>query len=345
MPHPPFIMLDEKSSAPLYRQIYEAVRRAILNGEFHSTMLLPATRLLAKQLSVSRMTVINAYDQLVAEGYLETRAGAGTFVAANLPEEFLQTTKVKSEKQRQEIAARKIKVSEYGKNRSENGAMFLSHYGGTVFVPFQQSLPANDRFPFDVWARIARKQQKNPSTAILNYGSPSGYSPLREAVAAHLASARGVRCTSEQVIITSGTQQALDLIGRIFLEKKDDVWIKDPCCLGARNIFAAMGARIVPVPLDGEGFDLERAQRTSSRARLVYVTPSHQYPLGITMSLKRRLNLLEWAGKMTLLLSKTITTANTATRDDRSHPCRNLTATGAPFIWERSAKRFSRRCG
>lgn len=297
MPHPPFIMLDEKSNSPLYRQIYEAIRRAILDGEFHSTMPLPATRLLAGQLSVSRMTVINAYEQLLAEGYLEARAGAGTFVAAHLPEEFLQTTKVKNQKQSEETAPRKIKVSEYGKNLSENGTMFLQHYGGTVFVPFQQSLPAIDLFPFEVWARIAQRQQKNPSSAILNYGNPAGYSLLREAVAAYLASARGVRCTPEQVVITNGTQQALDLIGRIFLEKKDEVLIEDPCYLGARNIFAATGARIVPVPLDGEGFDLERAKKKSSRARLVYVTPSHQYPLGITMSLKRRLNLLEWAGK------------------------------------------------
>ncbi len=290
-------MLDEKSTAPLYRQIYEAIRRAILNGEFYSTMPLPATRLLAKQLSISRMTVINAYDQLLAEGYLVSRAGAGTFVAAHLPEEFLQTPGVKNQKHQDRTLPRQIKVSEYGKNLSKNGTIFLRHHGATVFQPFQNSLPAIDKFPFDVWARVAQKRQKNPSASLLCYGEPTGFRPLREAVAAYLASARGVRCTTEQVIITNGTQQALDLIGRIFLEKKAEVWIEDPCYLGARNIFGATGANIVPVPIDDEGFNLEKARKKSKNARLVYITPSHQYPLGITMSLARRLNLLEWAGK------------------------------------------------
>ena len=288
-------MLEENSNLPLYRQIYETIRRAILSGKFYPTMPLPASRLLAKQLSVSRMTVVNAYDQLLAEGYLESRTGAGTFVAAHLPEELLQTQRFERRESGEKPVLRKIKVSEYGKNLSKNGTMFLRNHGATVFVPFQHGISAIDKFPFEVWARIAQKLQKNPPASLLGYGEPTGFQPLREAVAAHLASARGVSCTAEQIVITNGTQQALDLIGRIFLEKTDEFWIEDPCYLGARNIFTATGAKVIPVPVDSEGFDLSQARKRSKRARLVYVTPSHQYPLGVTMSLARRLNLLEWA--------------------------------------------------
>ncbi|MGI8786898.1 MAG: PLP-dependent aminotransferase family protein [Pyrinomonadaceae bacterium] len=295
MPHPPFIMLDEKSDVPLYRQIYEAIRRAILHGKFHSTMPLPATRVLAKQLRVSRMTVVNAYDQLLAEGYLESRTGAGTFVAAHLPEEFLQTPRVERGENQKKIISRRIKVSDYGKKLSENGTRFLRNHGATVLVPFQHGVSAIDKFPFEIWAKISQKLQKSPPASFLAYGEPTGFQPLREAVAAHLASARGVSCTAEQIIITNGTQQALDLIGRIFLEKGEEFWIEDPCYSGARNIFEATGAKLVPVPVDGEGFDLNLARKKSKQARLVYVTPSHQYPLGVTMSLARRLKLLEWA--------------------------------------------------
>lgn len=295
MPYPPFIMLEENSDQPLYRQIYETIRRAILSGKFYPTMPLPASRLLAKQLRVARMTVINAYDQLLAEGYLESKTGAGTFVAAHLPEEFLQASGVASSGKQEKSAPRKINFSAYGKHLVKDGAAILRHHGASSFVPFQQGVPAVDKFPFDIWTRIAQKWLKKPPASLLGYNHPAGFKPLREAVAAHLESVRGLRCTAEQVIITNGTQQALDLIGRIFLEKTDEVWIEDPCYLGASDIFASTGAKLVPVPVDSEGFDLREAQKKSRRAQMVYVTPSHQYPLGVTMSLARRMNLLEWA--------------------------------------------------
>lgn len=295
MPPPPFIMLEESSGLPLYRQIYDTIRRSILSGRFYSTMPLPASRVLAKQLRVSRMTVINAYDQLLAEGYIESRRGAGTFVAAHLPEEFLQASSADRQENQAESFPRRLKFSAYGKHLAQNSRTVLQHHGATSFVPFQQGVPAVDKFPFDVWARIAQKWQKNPPARMLGYNHSNGFAPLREAIAAHLASTRGVQCSPEQVIITNGTQQGLDLIGRIFLEKTDEVWIEDPCYPGARDIFAASGATLVPVPVDGEGFDLREARKKSRRARLVYITPSHQYPLGITMSLTRRMNLLEWA--------------------------------------------------
>jgi len=164
-----------------------------------------------------------------------------------------------------------------------------------TFQSFQNGLTAVDKFPFALWARIAARINRNPPREILGYGEPQGYLPLREAVAAHLKSARGVNCTPAQVIITSGAQQALDLTARIFLSDSDSVWIEDPCYLEAKSVFAATGAKVVPVPVDDEGFNLAAAPKRGAKAKLIYFTPSHQYPLGVTMSLPRRLALIEWA--------------------------------------------------
>jgi GntR family transcriptional regulator/MocR family aminotransferase len=295
MPHPPFIALDEKSDAPFYRQIYETIRRSILSGGLPSGRQLPASRLLAKQLGVSRMTVVNAYEQLLAEGYLEGRMGAGTFVSAHLPEEFLQASGFKRLERREKPSPRKVILSGYGGRVAQNSKIILRHHGATALVPFQHGVAALDEFPFGVWAKIAQRWQKSPPAAVVSYGDAVGFQPLRDAVAAHLAAARGVRCTPEQIIITNGTQQALDLIGRIFLSESEDVCLEDPGYIGARDVFAATGARIVPVPIDDEGFDVRTARKRSRKARLIYVTPSHQFPLGVTMSLARRLSLLEWA--------------------------------------------------
>jgi GntR family transcriptional regulator/MocR family aminotransferase len=288
-------MLRDDSDLPIYRQIYETIRKAILGGKFFPTMPLPASRLLAKQLNVSRMTVVNAYDLLMAEGYVESKTGAGTFVAAHLPEEFLQTPDLNQQPERYDPSPRKIDFSAYGRRLAEGHAEILHHHGPTSFVPFQQGVPAIEQFPFDVWGKIAQKWARKPSLSLHGYNSSFGFKALREAVSAYLESARGVRCGPEQVIITNGTQQGLDLIGRVFLDDDREVWIEDPCYFGARDVFAALGARLIPVPIDKEGLDLVTARKKSKSARLVYVTPSHQYPLGITMSLARRMNLLEWA--------------------------------------------------
>ncbi|HEX8246756.1 MAG TPA: PLP-dependent aminotransferase family protein [Pyrinomonadaceae bacterium] len=297
MPHPPFIILDENSAQPIYRQIYETIRRSILNGEFHSGRQLPASRLLAKQLGVSRMTVINAYDQLLAEGYLESRAGAGTFVAEHLPEEFLQTPRVETQKGDAETPPRRLKFSAYGKNISKQIGGILQNNQATPIVPFQHGLAAIDEFPFDIWAKLAGKCYQTLARERFGYGDPAGFYPLRASVAAYLKSARAVNCTPEQVIITNGAQHAFDLIGRILLEPKTEMWVENPCYAGARQSFQSFGAKIVPVPVDKNGFDLAAALRQSRDARMVYVTPSHQFPLGVTMSLARRLQLLEWARK------------------------------------------------
>jgi GntR family transcriptional regulator/MocR family aminotransferase len=285
-----FTMLDgRRSDRPLYRQIYEAIRTGILSGEFAPGKRLAATRALARELGVSRITVLNAYDQLFAEGYLDGKGGAGTFVAAELPDNLLKTETIKRSKQNKTNAP--LRLSPFGQKLATKDVGSIRARTIAKFQPFQNGLTAVDKFPFETWSRIAARLHRNPSREVLGYGDPQGYFPLREAIAAHLRSARGVNCTPEQVIITSGAQQALDLAARIFLSEKDSVFIEDPCYQEARSAFAAIGAKIVPVPVDAEGLNLSAAKQ---KAKLIYVTPSHQYPLGVTMSLPRRLALLEW---------------------------------------------------
>lgn len=292
--HIPFIFLDEKNTeTPLYRQIYEAICRAILSGEVSAKTRLPSTRDLAKQLGVSRITVVNAYDQLFAEGYLEGKIGSGTFVAAKLPDEFLQTekaaTKTNSNKENTNL-----NLSPFGENLLAKGTKKRHQQNAVRYLPFQNGLTAIDQFPFDVWSRIAAKFQRNPPISLLIYGDSQGYLPLREAIANRLKSSRGVNCTAEQVIITAGAQQALDLTARIFLSEKDSVLVENPCYIEAKNSFLATKAKVESVAVDAEGLEVAKIPK-NSKAKLIYVTPSHQYPLGVTMSLSRRLALLDWA--------------------------------------------------
>ena len=290
----PFIFLDEKNTeAPLYRQIYEAICRSILKGELSAKTRLPSTRDLAKQLGVSRITVVNAYEQLFAEGYLEGKTGSGTFVAAKLPDDLLQTEKTATKtNSNKENAA--LNLSPFGENLLAKGTKERHQQNAVKYLPFQNGLTAIDQFPFDVWSRIASKFQKNPPISLLIYGDSQGFLPLREAIADYLKSSRGVNCTAEQVIITAGAQQALDLTARIFLSEKDSVLIENPCYIEAKNSFLATKAKVESVAVDEDGLEVSKIPE-NSKAKLIYVTPSHQYPLGVTMSLSRRLALLDWA--------------------------------------------------
>lgn len=277
----------------MHRQIYGQLRRAILNGEIPVKSRIPSSRDLARQLGISRTTVINAYDQLFAEGYLEGKVGSGTFVAAELPEKLLQIPKI--ERPQSAAFLRKLNLSKKGAQLSKNSGDILTDYSTVGFKPFQNGLTAIDSFPFDTWAKIAARRSLYQSAEAPGCHDSTGFRPLREAIAAHLMSARGVNCDSEQVIITTGAQQALALIASIFLGTGDEVLIEDPGYPNARNIFALSGAKLIPIAVDDNGFDLKSAIRQSKKPKLIYVTPSHQYPLGITMSLARRLSLIEWA--------------------------------------------------
>ncbi|HEY8559514.1 MAG TPA: PLP-dependent aminotransferase family protein [Pyrinomonadaceae bacterium] len=295
----PFLMFDEKtgSALPLYRQIYENIRRAILSGKLVAGTRLPASRALASQFSVSRLTVVNAFEQLLAEGYLEGRTGAGTFVASKLPEDLLQIPDAEKKTAAAEASPGKIRISKFAARLGETQTRVSRLQNATAPVPFKNGLTAVPEFPFGIWEKIAARVCRQARYKISGYGEAAGYRPLREAVARHFAASRGVQCDTEQIFITNGAQQALDLTARVLLDERDKIWIEDPCYQEALGVFRAVGAEVVPVPVDGEGFDLKEAEKRSGAAKLVYITPSHQYPTGVTMSLARRLELLEWARK------------------------------------------------
>lgn len=295
MLHSPFIAVDEESDAPFYRQIYESIRRAILIGEILPGRRLPASRFLAEQLGVSRTTVVNTYDQLLAEGYLESKRGSGTFVAERLPEQFFTAPDSKRQDNKTETPKRHLKLSRFGKRVFEESPTIARNSPKTRAVPFQHGLAAVDEFPFNVWTKLTGKIYRTLPRDDFGYGEPGGFYPLRLSIAAHLKSTRAVNCSPEQVIITTGAQHAFDLIGRVLLDRGVEVLVEDPCFAGAKQAFQSFGAKLVPVPVDKDGFNLSSALKKNLKARLACVTPSHQFPLGVTMSLSRRLKLLEWA--------------------------------------------------
>ncbi len=283
---------DRQAAVPLFRQLYTRIREAILSRQLEGGTQLPPTRELAEQLQVSRNTVINAFEQLIAEGYLEGRVGSGTYVARVLPEELLQA-RIDIQHISPSTEKQAPGISQRGKLLSE-AVIAPIRYTSTPRA-FQPGLPALDHFPFEIWSRLAAHCWRNPPSELLGYGDPQGYRPLREAIVGYLKASRGVRCDIEQVVIVSGSQQALDLTTRILLDPGDAVCIEDPGYLGARHAFTGAGAQLIPVAVDGEGLQVARVMEHKQNIRLIYVTPSHQYPMGVTMSLSRRLALLEWA--------------------------------------------------
>jgi len=292
----PFITVPiEANGVPLYRQVYETLRRHILSGELSAKSQLPSTRSLSRQLSVSRMTVVNAYEQLLAEGYIEGISGSGTYVASVLPEELLEIKDKKQQRERGAAATPQTTLSKRGELLASFNHSYLCARTDKNFSAFHYGLPAMEAFPFDVWARLTARRLQRMSVSLFGSGSPSGYEPLRRSIASYLQTARAVKCEPQQIIVVAGAQQALSLIAQVLIDEKDVVWMENPCYIGSRNVFAAAGAKIVSVPVDAEGFDLLFARTASKNARLVCVTPSHQFPLGTVMSLSRRLALIEWA--------------------------------------------------
>lgn len=282
------LQLDAQSATPLFRQLYDAIKQAILAGKLGSGTQLPPTRELAVLCRVSRQTVLNAYSQLMAEGYLSGTVGKGTFVSASLP---LPSGKQESAGGRQ--AAQPMRpLSERGQRFTGRHARLPFHQGEPR--AFRIGMPGLDVFPFDVWSRLeARRWRKPPHD--LGYGDPAGYRPLREALAGYLRAARGVQCTADQIIITSGSQQAVYLIAALLLAPGEQAWVEEPGYRGINASLHAAEAQVCPVGVDGEGLLVSHGMHDYPDARLVYVTPTHQLPLGMTMSLPRRLELLAWA--------------------------------------------------
>ena len=277
------------SGEPLYRQVYAAIRHRILDGVLGAGVALPSTRALAGDLSVSRSTVILAYEQLRAEGYVQGRMGAATRVCESLPDRHVRAhapAERRGGMHTGHLSARARAVTDVPR---------VLDVLGRPPRAFRIAVPAVDMFPVDTWGRLlARRWRRTPARS-LAYGEPFGYRPLREAVAAYLGSARGVRCTPDQVMIVSGSQEALDLACRVTLDPGDSAWIEDPGYFGARGALASAGANVVPVPVDHDGMIVQQGIRAAPDARLAFVTPARQLPLGVTMSLTRRLELIEWA--------------------------------------------------
>lgn len=276
----------EKAGAWLDR----ALREMIQTGQLKPGERVPASRRLGRQYGLARGTVMEVFAQLSAEGYLESRAGSGTRVARHLPEHFFVPAQVAPAR---EPERRVAPLSRRG------GALvqspFLRAFLGARPRAFRAYQPAVEEFPVDLWARLAARKMRQVSREMLLQGDELGWLPLRQAVAAHLGATRGIICQPEQVMIVSGTQQALDLVSRLLLAPGDAVWMEDPGYAGATAIFRVAGVRIVPVPVDEHGLQVPVGRKRAPRARLAYITPANQFPLGMTLSLERRLQLLEWA--------------------------------------------------
>jgi GntR family transcriptional regulator/MocR family aminotransferase len=270
---------------PAYRWLYDTLRAEILEGRLRPGARLPGTRDLAAQYGLSRGTIVSAFEQLKSEGYVDGSVGSGTYVSKVLPDDLLRVAR----HTRQTTSARpatKRRVSQYATRLPPPMPFDASRPRA-----FRTDLPALDLFPTSLWTQIAAKRLRCLTRTLLLGCEPMGYPPLRRAIADYLITSRGVKCDPEQIAIISGTQDALDLVGRLLLDRGDRVCVEDPGYHGASGVFESVGANVCPVALDEQGMKVPRVKN----ARLIYITPAHQFPLGMTMTVARRLELLEWA--------------------------------------------------
>jgi GntR family transcriptional regulator/MocR family aminotransferase len=283
----PTLALDRDSGIPIYRQLYEAYRQAILAGQLRKDAQLSSTRELAIELRISRHSVMNAFDQLLAEGYIRGDPGSGTFVQAG----FLGDTDLhdKGKSRCQELPGDVL-------SREAIRIAKAPHMpASSPPIPFRRGLPAVDKFPLALWSRIVASCCRKMRSGDLNYTEPQGSVAFRRTIAEYLRNLRAVKCEPEQVFVVSGSQQGLQLIAHTLLNEGDPVCMEDPGYPGARSAFLGVGANVLTVPIDDEGMEVNKATQLPRMPKLIYVTPSHQFPLGVTMSLGRRLSLLDWA--------------------------------------------------
>jgi GntR family transcriptional regulator/MocR family aminotransferase len=291
------ISLEEKergASRAWHRQVYTQIRDAIRDGRLRSGDRLPPTRELALTLGRARNTVARAYEDLLAEGYIEGRVGSGTYVSAGLsglPRGSGEPGK-----------RRALPVRDTGTWHPEPRE---SARPGPLPIDFRPGIPDWEAFPRGLWLRLLGRALRSKAVELRRYGEPAGHFPLRDAIARHLAVSRGVAARAEHVVIVNGSQQALDLIARLVLRTGDGVALEDPGYPDARRVLAGPGARRLFVPVDEDGIDveaLEKSTRNRPAPRLLYVTPSHQFPTGAVLSLSRRLALLGWAARRNVLI-------------------------------------------
>ncbi|MCP3705961.1 PLP-dependent aminotransferase family protein [Paraburkholderia sp. CNPSo 3274] len=284
---PSFGTLD-RDAGNLSRQVAEALREAVRKGDLRPADALPSTRALAAALEVARGTVVEAYEQLIAEGFLESKAGAGTRVALALAEPQ---------------PAREPRVASWQAaqtglpERAEAFARIGREFKPLPPVPFAISVPTGMTAPGDIWRRLGNRLRARGPASPTGYADPQGALALREAIADYVRKSRSVRCEADQVIVTSGTQQGLFLASQVLLGPRDQAWVENPAYRGVTAILESMPYRdaMVRVPVDAEGLDVEAGIRMAPKARVAFVTPSHQYPLGMPLSMARRAALLAWA--------------------------------------------------
>jgi GntR family transcriptional regulator / MocR family aminotransferase len=289
------LTLDNRSPIPLHRQLYDEIRKSILTGRLSAGASVPSTRMLAVSLGISRSTVTLSYDQLISEGYLQTTVGSGTRVSDRLPEDLLHASPPKTGKSGSHGGKRySPKLSRYGENLAESST--IEPQEPNLPIPFNYGTPAIDEFPLDIWRRLLLRHCRGEKSGLLNHGATEGDPGLRAAIASYLGRSRATRCSADQVIIVNGSQQAIDLVTKVLIDRGDRVALENPGYLGARCSFLAQGAVLKPVPIDESGIIIERLPaRSSGPTKLVYVTPSHQFPTGAVLCLSRRLELLAWA--------------------------------------------------
>jgi GntR family transcriptional regulator/MocR family aminotransferase len=284
----PVIAVDRGASTPLHKQIYDGYRSVILARKLRAGQQVPSSRALADELNISRIPVLNAYGQLLAEGYFESRAGSGTFVSSSLPEQMTS-----------------VQVRQKADGTTGSSARPVSERSLTVPVrdqtrpygpgAFSVGQLAFDHFPFGVWSNLIGRYTRRLTSAALNYSDAMGHLEFRRAISTYLRTARGVECDASQIMVVGGSQQALEISARVLLDPGCPVWIEEPGYFLLRHALVLAGCRLVPVPVDGEGLDVAAGIRLCRRARAAFVIPSHQFPLGVTMSASRRLQLLNWA--------------------------------------------------
>ena len=308
---------DRPPQQTLTGWLYGELRGAILEGRLGPGTRLPASRDFARLHGVSRGIVVSVFERLRAEGFLSARVGSGTWVNQRVSADDGAAVGPVT------IPAyvRRV-VAAYARPKALMGLVAMPGVR-----PFQMRDPALAQFPADLWARLAARRARTFESWLRTEDDGRGYPPLRDAIAHYLGSSRGVRCTADQVILVSGIQQGLDLLARLLLKRDDPVWMEDPGYFGASIAFGAAGGHIIPVPVDDHGISVSAGMKACARAKGAYVTPAHQFPLGMPMSLERRMALLE-CGRLVSepSSSKTTTTANIASRVGRYQPCKASTA-------------------
>ena len=276
------------SAVPAARWLCTALRDEILEGRLRPGSRLPSSRDLALQHGLSRGTVVSAFDQLRSEGYVQGNVGSGTYVSPVLPDDLLHVRRRRAlSREPAAVPARRM-LSDFARR----AALFPGFAPGPTRA-FRTHVPALDLFPTTLWAQLAGRRLRRATSSLLLGSEPMGYPPLQRAVSDYLVASRGVKCAPEQVTIVSGTQEALDLAGHLFLNPGDRVCVENPGYSGATRAFRALGAKVVSIEVDDEGATIPPAQLGD--VRLAYLTPGHQFPLGVCMSLSRRLAMLQWA--------------------------------------------------